>query len=69
MQRETDAFQAELRALQAEVNRLEAATHVSDPYSPRFDPLRQLEAGLDALEREIRADVPAKPSETRSKSN
>jgi serine/threonine-protein kinase len=69
MQRETDAFQAELRVLQDELNRLEAEAFLSDRNSPRFDPLRQIQAGLDALEREIRADVPAKTSETRSKSN
>jgi serine/threonine protein kinase len=49
----------ELRAINAELDRLEAAAYVSDRSWPRFDPLRQIEAGLDWLERELSAQEPA----------
>jgi hypothetical protein len=64
--REVD-IQNELRVINAELDRLEAAAYASDRYLPRYDPLRQIEFGLDALEREIGVREPAESSKAESK--
>jgi serine/threonine protein kinase len=63
------SIDSELRAISAELDRLEAATYISDRYSRRYDPLRQIEAGLDALEHELAAPWPTADSKTHSQSD
>jgi hypothetical protein len=61
-------IQTEFRAIHAELDRLQAATYASDRYSPRFDWLRQIEAGLDVLERGLLGEsAPMAPAKAPSK--
>jgi serine/threonine protein kinase len=59
--RETDPFEVALEAVKHEVYRLESELYFNRPHTSRFDLLRQIDAGLDVIEREIDdAQTPAR---------